>query len=110
MWDEPCSRGSWIVAFYGDVLDLPFIGTTGPKYLMIRLFGVSIPIVILTLLFSEIIILIRGCFFLAGYWNFKNDLVRLLLYDVGLNRKSLVVTSVILGMHFSDLYTHIRVK
>jgi len=76
---------------------------------MIRLFRVSIPAGVLALLFSEIV-LTSGCFFLAAYWYFGAELVTYFLDEGGLIRTSLVVTSIILGMHFSDLYTRIHVK
>src|SRR5258705_6234511 len=76
---------------------------------MIRLFRVSIPAGVLALLVSEIA-LTSLCFFLAAYWYFGADLLTFYLYEGGLLRTSLVVTSIILGIHFSDLYTRIHVK
>src|SRR6267143_3751131 len=76
---------------------------------MIRLFRVSIPVGVLALLISEIA-LTSGCFLLAAYWYWEADLTTYFLYDGGLVRNGLVVASIILGMHFSDLYTRIHVK
>src|SRR6266550_788792 len=76
---------------------------------MIRLFRVSIPVGVFALLLSEII-LTSCCFCLAAYWYWEADLTTYFLYDGGLVRNGLVVASIILGMHFSDLYTRIHVK
>jgi sugar transferase (PEP-CTERM system associated) len=76
---------------------------------MIRLFRVSIPVGVLALLFSEVV-LTSGCFFLAAYWYFEGDYPSFFLEEGGLIRTALVVASIILGMHFSDLYTRIHVK
>ena len=76
---------------------------------MIRLFRVSIPVGVFALLLSEII-LTSCCFGLAAYWYWEADLTTYFLYDGGLVRNGLVVASIILGMHFSDLYTRIHVK
>src|SRR5229473_2098758 len=76
---------------------------------MIRLFRVSIPVGVLTLLLSEII-LTSCCFWIAAYWYWEADLTTYFLYDGGLVRNGLVVASIILGLHFSDLYTRIHVK
>jgi sugar transferase (PEP-CTERM system associated) len=76
---------------------------------MIRLFRVSIPVGVLALLISEIA-LTSLCFFLAAFWYFGADLSTFYFYEGGLLRTSLVVTSIILGIHFSDLYTRIHVK
>src|SRR6266446_5218924 len=76
---------------------------------MIRLFRVSIPVGVFALLLSEII-LTSCCFWIAAYWYWEADLTTYFLYDGGLARNGLVVASIILGMHFSDLYTRIHVK
>src|SRR5262245_2611488 len=76
---------------------------------MIRLFRVSIPVGVLALLASEIA-LTSCCFLIAAYWYWEADLITYFLYDGGLIRNGLVVTSIILGMHFNDLYTRIHVK
>ena len=76
---------------------------------MIRLFRVSISVGVLVLLLSEIV-LTSACFFLAAYWYFEADLLSFFLDNGGLIRTALVVISIILGMHFNDLYTRIQVK
>ncbi len=76
---------------------------------MIRLFRVSIPVGVFALLLSEII-LTSCCFWIAAYWYWEADLTTYFLYDGGLVRNGLVVASIILGLHFSDLYTRIHVK
>ncbi len=76
---------------------------------MIRLFRVSISVGVLALLVSEIA-LTSLCFVLAAYWYFQVDLTTYFLYDGGLIRTAIVVASIILGLHFSDLYTRIQVK
>src|SRR5262249_53901884 len=50
------------------------------------------------------------CFFLAAYWYFDTDYPSFFLDEGGLIRTALVVASIILGMHLSDLYTRIHVK
>src|SRR4051812_15122337 len=73
---------------------------------MIRLFRVSIPAGVLVLLLSEII-LVSLCFLLGIF--VRTDLI-LYLSDGGLLPTILVVGSIILGLHLSDLYTKIHVK
>ena len=63
----------------------------------------------LALLVSEIV-LTSLCFFLAANWYFGADLPTFYFYEGGLLRTALVVASIILGIHFSDLYTRIHVK
>ncbi len=70
---------------------------------MIRLFRVSIPVGVFALLLSEII-LTSCCFWIAAYWYWEADLTTYFLYDGGLVRNGLVVASIILGLHFSDLW------
>jgi len=76
---------------------------------MIRLFRVSIPAGVLLLLVSEIVI-ISLCFALAAFIVLQYELTTYFFYDGGLIRTALVVASIILGLHFSDLYTRIHVK
>lgn len=76
---------------------------------MIRIFRVSIPAGVLALLLSEII-LTSSCFLIGGYLLLGEDFSTYLFYETGLLRTALVVTSIILGLHFMDLYTHIHVK
>jgi sugar transferase (PEP-CTERM system associated) len=76
---------------------------------MIRLFRVSISVGVLALLISEIIITTL-CFVLAAFLVLQCELATYFFYEGGLVRTALVVASIILGMHFSDLYTRIQVK
>src|SRR5437762_9521983 len=79
---------------------------------MIRLFRVSIPAGVLVLLLSEVV-LTSLCFGVAAFLvlrRYDYDLITYFLYDGGLIRMTLVLTSIILGLHFSDLYTRIHVK
>jgi lipopolysaccharide/colanic/teichoic acid biosynthesis glycosyltransferase len=76
---------------------------------MIRLFRVSIPAGVLALLASEIA-LTTFCFVAAAYLVVRYEVTTYFLDEGGLARTALVVLSIILGLHFSDLYTRIRVK
>jgi sugar transferase (PEP-CTERM system associated) len=77
---------------------------------MIRLFRVSIPVGVLALLVSEIA-LTSLCFFFAAYFIIGSVAVNSYFLDEGgLARAAVVVASIILGLHFVDLYTHIHVK
>src|SRR5713226_9448068 len=76
---------------------------------MIRLFRVSISVGVLALLISEIIITTL-CFVLAAFLVLQYELATYFFYEGGLVRTALVVASIILGLHFSDLYTRIQVK
>lgn len=77
---------------------------------MIRLFRVSIPVGVLVLLVSEIA-LTSLCFFLSAYFILNGvGVTSYFLDEGGLLRATLVVASIILGLHFIDLYTHIHVK
>jgi sugar transferase (PEP-CTERM system associated) len=75
---------------------------------MIRLFRVSIPTGSLALLISEIG-LVTSAYILASYFVLPYDSTVFLLYDGGLYRILSVTGSIILGLHFQDLYTHIRI-
>jgi sugar transferase (PEP-CTERM system associated) len=76
---------------------------------MIRIFRVSIPVGVLALLVSEIA-LTSLCFYLAAYITLGVAVTTYFLDEGGLVRAALVVASIILGLHFVDLYTHIHVK
>lgn len=76
---------------------------------MIRLFRVSIPAGSLALLISEVG-LITSAYILASYFVLPYDPTVFLLYDGGLYRILSVTASVILGLHFQDLYTNIRIR
>src|SRR5258708_21185682 len=76
---------------------------------MIRLFRVSIPAGVLALLASEIV-LTTLCFVVAAQLVLGYEISTYFFYDGGLIRTVLVVVRIILGLHFSDLYTRIHVK
>ncbi|MBS1856302.1 MAG: sugar transferase [Acidobacteria bacterium] len=76
---------------------------------MIRLFKVFIPVGTLTLLVSEIV-LVTSAFVLATYLNLDVDPAVFLLYDGGGVRITLVVLTILIGLHFHDLYSQYRVK
>jgi sugar transferase (PEP-CTERM system associated) len=74
---------------------------------MIRLFRVFVPASVAALLLSETILLF-ACYIGSCFWLYQDDANIFLLYDGGLLRITLVVFTILLGMHFSDLYTEIR--
>jgi sugar transferase (PEP-CTERM system associated) len=76
---------------------------------MIRLFRVFVPVGTLALLSSELL-LITSSFILATYLVLNVDPTVYLLYDGGLVRILLVLGSILLGMHFHDLYSKIYVR
>src|SRR5215475_1236635 len=76
---------------------------------MVRLFRVFVPVSTLALLISEVV-LVTSAFVVACYLTLEYDPTVFLLYDGGLIRILLVTASVILGLHFHDLYTDIYVK
>ena len=76
---------------------------------MIRLFKVFIPVGTLTLLVSEVL-LVTSAFIFATYIVLEVDPTVFLLYDGGLSRIALVVLSILVGLHFHDLYSQIYVK
>ena len=76
---------------------------------MIRLFKVFIPVGTLALLVSEVL-LVTSAFIFATYVVLEVDPTIFLLYDGGLFRISLVLLSIIVGLHFHDLYSQIHVK
>src|ERR1039458_3167507 len=76
---------------------------------MICLFKVFIPVGTLTLLVSEVL-LITSAFIFATYAVLEVDPTVFLLYDGGLSRIALVVLSILLGLHFHDLYSQVYVK
>ncbi|HKE25933.1 MAG TPA: sugar transferase [Bryobacteraceae bacterium] len=76
---------------------------------MIRLFNVSIPPPTFILLLSESVLL-TGSFLLATLLLCELDPMDYLLHDYGIAALALVVVSFLLGLHFQDLYTQIRVK
>ena len=76
---------------------------------MIRIFRVSVSGRVLALLVSEIA-LTSLCFFVAAYLVLGVGVTSYFLDEGGLIRATLVVASIILGLHFIDLYTRIQVK
>jgi sugar transferase (PEP-CTERM system associated) len=76
---------------------------------MIRIFRVSIPVGVLALLLSEIA-LTSTCFVAAAFLVLGPDDGADYFDTDGLVRTTLVVTSIIVGLHFMDLYTRIHVK
>jgi sugar transferase (PEP-CTERM system associated) len=76
---------------------------------MIRLFRVFIPASELALFVSEVLLIVAS-FVLAAFFALDFDPVVYLLYDGGMLRISLVAISIVLGMHFLDLYTKVKVK
>lgn len=76
---------------------------------MIRLFRVFIPVGVLALLLSETV-LVGSAFILAAYVALEVDPWIFLLYDGGLLRIAVVTGSILLGLHFNDLYSQIHVK
>lgn len=76
---------------------------------MSRLFKVFIPVGTLTLLISEIM-LVTSSFILATEIDLKVDPTTYLLEDGGLFPIILVVLSILIGLHFHDLYSQFYVK
>jgi sugar transferase (PEP-CTERM system associated) len=76
---------------------------------MIRLFRVFVPVGTLTLLVTETILLVAS-FVFATYIVLSVDPTIFLLYDGGWMRISLVLLSILIGLHFHDLYSQIYVK
>src|SRR4051812_4539468 len=76
---------------------------------MIRLFKVFIPAGTLTLLISEIV-LVTSAFVLGSYLSLDADPTVDLLYEGGWMRIAFVVLSILIGLHFHDLYSQVVVK
>src|SRR5437868_716349 len=76
---------------------------------MIRLFKVFIPVGTLTLLVSEFV-LVTSAFVFATYLTFDADPTVYLMDEGGLGRILLVVFSILMGLHFHDLYSLFHVK
>ncbi|MFN0169934.1 MAG: sugar transferase [Bryobacteraceae bacterium] len=75
---------------------------------MFRLFRVFIPTSVLVLLVSEVL-LVTGSYLLASRIVLEEELTPFLYSENGWFRMGLVVASVILGLHLTDLYRRIRV-
>lgn len=76
---------------------------------MIRLFRVFVPTGSLAMLLSETV-WVAAAFVLATYAAMPTDAELFLLYDNGMVRILVVVLSVVVTMHFQDLYTDLYVK
>src|SRR5690242_7048138 len=76
---------------------------------MIRLFKVFIPVGTLTLLVSEIV-LVMSAFIFATYLTFEADPTVYLMDEGGLMRIMVVVFCILIGLHFHDLYSQFQVK
>jgi sugar transferase (PEP-CTERM system associated) len=76
---------------------------------MIRLFKVFVSVGTLTLLVSEIV-LVTSAFLLATYFSLNVDPTVYLLDDGGLLRILLVVATIVIGLHFNDLYSQFHIK
>jgi len=76
---------------------------------MIRLFRVFVPVGSLALLSSEILLIVSS-YVLASYAILRVDPTVFLLYDRGLVRILLILASILVGMHFQDLYSKIYVR
>ncbi len=76
---------------------------------MNRLSRVFVPVGALALLFSEVL-LIAACFLAVTFLILNVDPVVFLTADNGLWRIALAAASILFGLYFEDLYTHIHVK
>jgi len=76
---------------------------------MNRVFKVFIPVGTLTLLVSEIM-LVLSAFIVATYIDLDVDPTVYLLDDGGLFKVIVVVVSILIGLHFQDLYSEFYVK
>ena len=76
---------------------------------MIRLLRELVPSSVLTLLTTEIVVIV-SCFVLATYAVLDVDPAVYLLYDGGLGRILLVVATILLALYLHDLYTKIHVR
>lgn len=76
---------------------------------MIRLFRVFVPVGTVTLLISETLLVVSA-FILATFLVLEVDPTVFLLYDGGLVRISVVLLSILIGLHFHDLYSQYFVK
>ena len=76
---------------------------------MIRLFRVFVPVGAVTLLISEILLIISA-FVIASYIVLEVDPTDFLIYDGGLTRILLVLLTILAGLYFHDLYSKIYVQ
>jgi sugar transferase (PEP-CTERM system associated) len=76
---------------------------------MIRLFRVFIPASVVALLVSEVILTFT-CYVVATFLVLDVDPEVFLFYDNGWLRITLVVTCLMVGIYFHDLYTQFRIR
>jgi sugar transferase (PEP-CTERM system associated) len=74
---------------------------------MIRLFRVAVPTSIVVLLLSEVVLL-TFCYVVTTYWLIEVDASVFLWYDGCFARILIVVFSILLVLHFLDLYSGVR--
>jgi sugar transferase (PEP-CTERM system associated) len=74
---------------------------------MIRLFRVVVPTSIFVLLLSEAVLL-TFCYVVTTYWQTEVDASVFLWYDGCFARILIVVFSILIGLHFLDLYSDFR--
>jgi sugar transferase (PEP-CTERM system associated) len=74
---------------------------------MLRLFRVAVPTSIFVLLLSEAVLL-TFCYFVTTYVLLEVSPAIFLWYDGGFARILIVVASVLIGLHFLDLYSDVR--
>src|SRR5580692_495717 len=76
---------------------------------MIRLFRVFIPVSTVAVLLCELL-LIFSAFILACYLVLPFDPTIFLFVDGGWQRILIVVATIVIGLHFNDLYSRIRIQ
>ena len=75
---------------------------------MIRVFQVYVPASVLGVLFGDIALLL-ACFSLPAYFT-ELDASLYLFDEGGLLRSAFVVLCIILGLHYHDLYSNLRIR
>jgi len=75
---------------------------------MIRIFKVAVPTSIVALLLSEVVLLMT-CYLIAVFALAQVDPELFLFYDMGMLRIGLVVSVILLGLYFLDLYSNLRI-
>src|SRR5829696_7532770 len=88
---------------------LPLECTCRFRFRMIRLFKVSIPVIVLGLLTSELA-LVFGCYILACYWEMGASVDSYLNIEYGIARVAAIAIAFVIGAYLSDLYGEIRVR
>ncbi|HYZ83500.1 MAG TPA: sugar transferase [Bryobacteraceae bacterium] len=76
---------------------------------MIRLFRVFVPTSVIALILSEVALLI-AVFILATVLIIPTDPVIYLVYEGGFTKIFLVVSSVLLGLYFQDMYADLHIR